>query len=138
MNDKRLQRKIYRAILWLHPAPFRERFSSEMLWIFNETVGEVGTPRLVLDAIRSVWKQRVAQETLSSFASGPFQTLPASSLSLAKLAQATVLASFAVLGFFALLNQSVPLPQQPRTFAVRRAVFDFCGGSEPAHHERTR
>ena len=109
-----------------------------MLWIFDETVGEVGMTRLVADALRSVCKQRLAADTVPQFASIPFQMLPAHSFGFLKLAQATVLASLAVLGFFALLQQSVPLPQQPRTFAVRRAVFDLCGKYKVEHYGRVR
>ena len=138
MTSGRLQRRVYRAILRLYPAAFRERFSSEMLWIFDETVGEVGMPRLLLDALCSVWKQRIVEEAAPQPAFGLFQALPASSLSLARLTQAAVLALVAVLGFFALLRQSVPLPQPPRTFAVRRSVVDVCGEDKVQHHARVR
>jgi hypothetical protein len=105
-----------------------------MLWIFDRTVDEIGMLRLVVDGVSSAWKQQMVRDTVPQFATGPFQALPASSLSLAKLAQASVLASLVTLGFFALLQQSVPLPQQPRTFAVRRAAFDPCGEYEVKSH----
>lgn len=125
--SRRFQRWVYCAILRLHPASFRDRFSGEMLWIFEQTVGEVGMLRLVLDGLSSVLKQQLAEDAVPQFVAGPFQALPTNYLSFLRLTQATALAVVVMFGFFALLEQSVPLPQEPRTFALRRAVFDFCG-----------
>ena len=30
-------RRLYRCLLWMHPPSFRQRFASEMLWIFDES-----------------------------------------------------------------------------------------------------
>jgi hypothetical protein len=34
-----MKRTLYKSLLWLHPAGFRDRFADEMLWIFDETSG---------------------------------------------------------------------------------------------------
>jgi hypothetical protein len=48
-------------------------------------------------------------------------------LSAARIVQAGIIASIAMIGFLKLIQQSVPLPQPPRTFAVRRYYPDVCG-----------
>jgi len=107
-------RSFYRAVLRMYPVGFRERFAGEMLWIFDETVAEVGVWRLSADAVMSVLRQRVAERDEAGV-----------SLGFGTVAQAAVVATFAVAGFFALLQQSVPLPTPPKTFAVRRTPLDL-------------
>jgi len=41
-------RRLYQAILYLHPRDFRERFAEEMLWIFDEEFAEGNSGRLLL------------------------------------------------------------------------------------------
>jgi hypothetical protein len=49
-------RVAYRLLLRLHPAPFRDEFGSEMLWIFDED-REHGS-YLILDGVLSLLRQR--------------------------------------------------------------------------------
>ena len=78
-------RSFYRAVLRMYPVGFRERFAGEMLWIFDETVAEVGVWRLSADAVMSVVRQRVAERDEAGAALG-----------LGTVAQAAVVATFAV------------------------------------------
>jgi hypothetical protein len=50
-------RRLYRCLVWLHPATFRLRFEEEMLWIFDEGADAWGTESLVLDASVSLVRQ---------------------------------------------------------------------------------
>jgi hypothetical protein len=43
-------RAIYRCLVWLHPAAFRQQFGEEMIWIFDEAAGTWGAASLVVDA----------------------------------------------------------------------------------------
>lgn len=54
-------RSLYRLLLKLHPAAFRERFAEEMLWIFDEAAATQGTPRLFADAFISLMRQWVVR-----------------------------------------------------------------------------
>jgi hypothetical protein len=49
-----MTRNVYRLILRLHPAPFRDRFATEMLWIFD---AERQRPALLLDGVVSLLRQ---------------------------------------------------------------------------------
>jgi len=51
-----MKRAIYKGLLWLHPASFRNRFADEMLWIFDET-GEQAGLRVFTDALVSLVRQ---------------------------------------------------------------------------------
>ena len=52
-----MSRGLYRCLLWLHPAFFRERFAGEMLWIFDQTVGAEGAAALLADGMLSLIRQ---------------------------------------------------------------------------------
>jgi len=39
-----MKRRLYKFLLWLHPAGFRDRFAEEMLWIFDEAGGQGARP----------------------------------------------------------------------------------------------
>ena len=52
-----MTRALYRGLLWLHPAFFRERFAGEMLWIFDQTVDAEGAAALFADGILSLLRQ---------------------------------------------------------------------------------
>jgi hypothetical protein len=121
-----IARRIYQVLLRLHPIAFRERFAEEMLWIFDETVNETGLSRLCADATFSLFKQHMATDTVPRPASKLFQGPPMATLSAARIVQAGIIASIAMVGFLKLVQQSVPLPQPPRTFAVRRYYPDVC------------
>jgi len=50
-------RFVYRGLLWLHPAFFRERFGDEMLSIFDQATGRMAAGKLVGDALVSLVRQ---------------------------------------------------------------------------------
>jgi hypothetical protein len=51
-----MTRTLYRGLLWLHPAAFREEFGAEMQWIFDE-VSPSGVIGLFADAVTSLLRQ---------------------------------------------------------------------------------
>ncbi len=50
-------RRMYRCLLWLHPATFRRQFEEEMLWIFDEAADALGAASLFSDAGVSLVRQ---------------------------------------------------------------------------------
>ena len=50
-------RSLYRCLLALHPAMFRDRFAEEMLWIFGESHDPRSQTSLLLDAFASLLRQ---------------------------------------------------------------------------------
>jgi CubicO group peptidase (beta-lactamase class C family) len=54
-------RALYRSLLKLHPPAFRERFATEMLWIFDEAAATQGVPRLFADAFVSLLRQWIVR-----------------------------------------------------------------------------
>jgi hypothetical protein len=54
-----MMRSIYRWLLRLHPAYFRERFSDEMLSIYDQSAGRMGAFKLVVDGLVSLVRQCV-------------------------------------------------------------------------------
>jgi hypothetical protein len=63
-------RLIYRALLWLHPAEFEERFSDEMLWIFDlQQPGELGIS-LLIDCLVSLCRQWLNYPPVRTFTMG--------------------------------------------------------------------
>ncbi|MEZ2348488.1 hypothetical protein [Terriglobus sp. RCC_193] len=126
MTRLRCARGVYQLLLALHPAAFRERFAQEMLWVFDQTVGDTGVCHALADGTLSVMKQWAANDVSPRAAADMFGRLPTQSLSPRLLAQVTILATLVALGFFKLLTQSVPLPRPPKHFEVRRAGWGLC------------
>lgn len=63
-------RAAYRGLLWLHPAQFGERFSEDMLWIFDlRRSSELGIV-LLLDCLASVCRQWWNCQPVRTFAIG--------------------------------------------------------------------
>jgi len=122
-----IARRIYQVLLRLHPTAFRERFAEEMLWIFDESVNETGLSRLCTDAAFSLFKQHMATDTVPRPAPQLFQGPPMATMSATRIIPAGIISLIAIVGFLKLMHQSVPLPQPPRTFAVRRYYPDVCG-----------
>ena len=56
-----MMRSAYRALLRLHPAPFRREFAGEMLWIFDEASASEGVLTLFLDGLISLARQWVVR-----------------------------------------------------------------------------
>ena len=50
-------RSIYRFLLRLHPACFRQQYEDQMLWIFDESVASRGATSLLIDAFVSLVRQ---------------------------------------------------------------------------------
>lgn len=63
-------RALYRGLLWLHPAPFEERFGEEFLWIFDlRRASETGIT-LLLDCFVSLCRQWLFRSGLWKFGIG--------------------------------------------------------------------
>jgi hypothetical protein len=74
-----VSRMIYRTLLGLHPASFREEFGAEMLWIFDEEYKRGNAGCLLSDGIVSLVRQRYSMHRHSgqlSIASGAIITGP--------------------------------------------------------------
>jgi enterochelin esterase-like enzyme len=67
-------RLLYRSLIELHPAPFRDRFGDEMMWIFDE-VPENGRLRLLADGVISLIRQWLFHTRLWNFAVGALMSL---------------------------------------------------------------
>ena len=50
-------RTLYTCLLLMHPPAFRRRFTSEMLWIFDEALPSTGVLSLFFDAFASLARQ---------------------------------------------------------------------------------
>ena len=119
-----MSRGVYRVLLRLHPAAFRERFAAEMLWVFDQCPPSLA--ETVRDGVVSALTQWMANDPVPRIAV-PFGLTPSSLLSGLRVAQATTVAALVTLGFLKLLTQSVPLPQQPRDYSQqRRAAWALC------------
>jgi hypothetical protein len=57
-------RRVYRCLLWLHPAAFRRQFEEEMAWIFDEASDTWGAASLFSDATRSLARQWLLRSKL--------------------------------------------------------------------------
>jgi hypothetical protein len=126
MTFPRCARGLYRLLLFLHPPAFRERFAGEMLWIFDQSVMDGDTLRVMGDGCVSLVTQWMATDTVPQANPGSFRSVPTGSLSAMRVTQATAVALLLTLGFFKLLTQSVPLPQPPKDFRVWQGRFALC------------
>ncbi len=52
-----MTRRLYHALIALHPIGFRREFAAEMLWIYDEAAPERGGASLLLDACVSLARQ---------------------------------------------------------------------------------
>ena len=117
-----IKRRMYQVLLRLHPAAFRERFAEEMLWIFDKSLDDVGPLKLCTDAALSLVKQHLANDPVPRSKSQPFQGAPEETLSAVRIFQGGVVAFITLVGFFGLLQQSVPLPQ-PNVCAEWKSAY---------------
>ena len=65
-----MTRLLYRRLLHLHPACFRERFAEEMLWIFDQEPGVRAKLVLFGDGIGSVARQWLFASAATSAGAG--------------------------------------------------------------------
>ena len=65
-----MTRTVYRCLLRLHPADFRDQFAEEMLWIFDEAAAAVGTMPLLADVLASLARQWVVRSGAWKFGIG--------------------------------------------------------------------
>jgi hypothetical protein len=106
--NRAVSRLVYRLILRLHPASFREEFGSEMLWIFEQEQQPGAAVHLFLDGTLSLFRQRFTSQNDSgqlSIASGVMITGPG--IGPVRFLQAAIALSLLCLG---LLLLRVPNP----------------------------
>ena len=56
-----IMRTLYRFLLRVHPRAFRERFAEELLWIYDKSLPQQGSPRLCADGLASLVRQWLRQ-----------------------------------------------------------------------------
>ena len=102
-------RSVYRYILHLHPAPFRERFSDEMLWIFDEQSKQGACACLFLDALLSLARQsaRIRREREEVPVGFGILALD-SSIGAPRIFQALLLAFLLFVGFMRFVHSEYP------------------------------
>jgi hypothetical protein len=65
-----MSRRIYQAILWLHPPHFEERFAEELLWIFDISRASENVLVLLLDGVISLCRQWLFRSGIWKFGTG--------------------------------------------------------------------
>lgn len=63
-------RFLYRSLLWLHPTSFEERFTEELLWIFDLRRASESGIALLLDCFVSLCRQWAFRSGLWKFGVG--------------------------------------------------------------------
>src|SRR5258708_20339908 len=66
-----MRRGLYRCLIWMHPAVFRQRYAEEMLWIFDETIG-LGVLPLFVDGLISLFRQWLVRSNILKMGAGTF------------------------------------------------------------------
>jgi hypothetical protein len=61
-------RSAYRGVLFLHPAPFRDRYGEEFLWIFDLRKSEETGIALLFDCLGSLARQWLFRSGLWKYA----------------------------------------------------------------------
>jgi hypothetical protein len=108
MNPQRFARLMYRLLLRLHPAAFRQRFAEEMLWIFDTSSREGQMAYMFYDGVRSVALQH-GKFDLQEEAAAPFcLEIETSNLTVARLGQATLLCAALLLTLGSLIGREMP------------------------------
>jgi hypothetical protein len=107
MKNSALSRLTYRFILRIHPRPFRERFSDEMLWIFDEECRRGAGPRLLCDGAFSLLRQHAkSDDNHETTTTGIGLLITNSGISPIRFVQAGLTASILLLGFIFVLGKS--------------------------------
>jgi hypothetical protein len=106
MTARSLARLLYRLLLRLHPAGFRQRFGQEMLWIFDSASHQ--TAYMLFDGARSVIIQHAKFEMQEDVAAPFCLEVKASSLTLARLGQAALLSTVVLFALASLIARNMP------------------------------
>jgi hypothetical protein len=133
MSTSNLSRLIYRLVLSLHPSQFRDRFSDEMLWVFDEQIREVNSSTLLTDALLSLIRQHWKAGNYSEARPAPFELQVATiNIGAFQWLQATVGALTFVLAFsLAVAQGSPPLQKHPLPMTERRFIPFVCSQFQP-------
>jgi hypothetical protein len=133
MSTSNLSRRIYRLVLGLHPAQFRDRFCDEMLWIFDEQIREVNSSALLTDALLSLIRQHWQAGNYSEARPAPFELRVATiNIGAFQWLQATFGALTFVLAFsLAVAQGSPPLQKHPLPMTERRFIPFACNEPKP-------
>jgi hypothetical protein len=108
MNAQGFARLMYRLLLRLHPAAFRQRFGEEMLWIFDLSSRGGQMAYMLYDGVRSVAIQH-GKFDLQEEASAPFcLEIQTSNLTVARLGQATLLCAAVLFSLGSLIAREMP------------------------------
>jgi hypothetical protein len=108
MSVQDLARLMYRFLLRLHPAAFRQRFGEEMLWIFDMSSREGLMAYMLYDGVRSVAVQ-YGKFDLQEEAAAPFcLEIQTSNLTVARLGQATLLCAAILFTVGSLIGREMP------------------------------
>jgi hypothetical protein len=108
MNVQKSARLLYRLLLRLHPAGFRNRFGEEMLWIFDLSSSAAETAYILCDGARSVFMQHAKFDPQDEPATAFCMEVRGSSLTIARVGQATVLGGAILLALASILAREMP------------------------------
>jgi hypothetical protein len=106
MNPRSSARLLYRLLLRLHPAGFRQRFGEEMLWIFDCASHQ--TAYMLYDGVRSVIIQHAKFDVQEDVAAPFCLEVKASSLTLARLCQAALLSTLVLFALASVIGREMP------------------------------
>jgi hypothetical protein len=122
MSAQGFARLMYRLLLRLHPAAFRQRFSEEMLWIFDVSSREGQMAYMLYDGARSVAIQH-SKFDLQEEAAAPFcLEIQTSNLTVPRLGQATLLCVAVLLTLGSLITR-----EMPSTWSIDHDQQPACG-----------
>jgi hypothetical protein len=103
MSHSNFVRSVYRLIIRSHPRTFREQFGDEMSWIFDQEQQHGAAPRLLVDGLLSLVRQRIKVEEAPQPALIGFTLLDTSpGIAPRRIVQAGISAT-AILAIFAFL-----------------------------------
>ena len=108
MNVQKSARLLYRLLLRLHPADFRNRFGEEMLWIFDLSSSTAEAAYILCDGARSVFMQHAKFHPQDETATAFCLEVRGSGLTVARVGQATVLGGVILLALASILAREMP------------------------------
>jgi hypothetical protein len=125
MSARSFARLAYRLLLRLHPPAFRQRFSDEMLWIFDLSSRQDQTAYMLYDGARSIVIQHAKVDLQEQPAPAFGLEVQTSGLTVARLGQATVLAAVALFGLASLIAR-----EMPSAWYLDHDLTPMCGQSD--------